>query len=262
VKAQLKFIPVLLTGYVVAVLLATMLWTRGFVDGADVTNLAFALFYVCAVLLPVSWLSWILHATMIGMALLSMFLRTRPAAIHLSVMAVTGLLVGVVVRFFFATAAHQLISFAFIAPFACVTLAMGGVARISFTRACVSPASEPVQAPAPRWHGVAWSIGLVCIAALALTLGYPRYKTRQEWTRTDELLSPLVTNAQFPNVRVQRARDGSVFLFGVVQSVDDLEALNQLVAQAGLPRRPKIVVSIDDHIARYRTRISTKTPQP
>lgn len=47
--------------------------------------MAWALFYVCAVLVPVSWLAWTLHLVLIALALLNMFLRKRATLLHLPI---------------------------------------------------------------------------------------------------------------------------------------------------------------------------------
>lgn len=261
-KSRLKFIPVLLAGYAVAVTVVVIMMTRGHVEGFEaVTGVAWLLFYVCAVLLPVSWLAWTLHLVIVALALLNMFLRKRAALLHLPVAVAAGFVVGIGICFFLATSANKIISVPFILPFACASLAMGCVARMSFTGTSVPPRLETVRAPTPRWHGIAWGVGWISVAALALAFAYPRYKAREqwhrEWARTRELVSPLVTNGRFPNVHVDRARDGSVFLYGGVQTVDDLQALNQVVNQAGLPRRPQIVVTVADQRITQRSLIST-----
>ncbi|HUR44674.1 MAG TPA: hypothetical protein VMZ27_02270, partial [Candidatus Saccharimonadales bacterium] len=129
-------------------------------------------------------------------------------------------------------------------PGTSAALVMVACIRVLFASPHANP--EPPHAAA-QYHRsfVVVSAILIITVGVSLTSLLLLHRKINVWDNVEVRLRQVVmADERFRYVRVDRARDGSVFLYGAVESSESLDALQTTVANARFERTPSNVVTI------------------
>ena len=265
-RTLVKLMLMLGGGYAASIVTGAIVWSLGSGSGLSVGAFLYCLWLILAFLLfPTSTPAIAAHAAVIGLAMLAAALRKQGPSKHLLYLAGLGGATGAIFIWLWAAPGERdgfLISVATL-PLIATGLAMALFVRVLFKGE--NETSEPVNsvqmAARRRRTSVTISILLLPPFLAAVAWLVHTHRERQDWNRVEDALRRVVlTDERFPHVKVARARNGSAFLFGSVESSKKLRDLYAVLENAKLERVPQISVTVYEPPRTTRTAIQNPPP--
>jgi len=264
-RTAVKLLLILLAGYVAAAVTGSAVWALASFGSLSIGALFYTAWFSIMFLFAGSFHAIALHVVLLGLAMATIRLRRLVAWKHVGATAAVSAVVGGTLGWRLAA---QDSSFSFllalgVLPLATAGSVMAGCARVLFEPQDPAHAVsiDPLQAAA-RQRRISTVTAILLIPAVLATTAWLSYlyRERHAWNRTQERLRRVVmVDERFPYVRVDRARNGSVFLFGTVESQAALRDLYTAVEEAKLERTPDVVVTVSHQAIMSRSTV-VRTP--
>jgi hypothetical protein len=252
----LKLLLAILAGYVAAVLAGVMSFGELHPGGV-----LYLLWVVIMFTLPITPPAIAGYFLLAALAMFAFLLRRKPFWPHAGITMIAGLSAAAIISWLVTLngpTAKSLFSITLI-PVAAAALAIVACVRVPFPSLSAKTDSLEVAAKHRR-SSVVVSALLVITVGVLFTWLLQRHHETKIWNNVEARLRPVViADERFRYVRMDRARDGSVFLFGAVESPAALDALHAAVENARLERTPGNVVTVSGPVAASGTGI-IRTP--
>lgn len=240
----LKLLLAIFAGYVAAVF-ASVLWVGELNPGGVI----YLLWVVIMFTLPITPPAIAGYVLLVALALWAFLFRRKPFWQHAGMTLMTGLFAAAIISWLITLngmVAKSMFSVALI-PVTAAALAIVAFVRLSFPSSTTT--EPPPIASNNRRVSVIVSTLLVIIVGVLFTWLLRLHRELKIWDNVESRLRQVVrAEERFRFVQINRARDGSVFLFGGVESSAALDALLAAIKNARLERAPGIAVTISEPI--------------